>query len=114
LFKASEGYEIWSTKTWRRERVLDAPDFSNIHAQAVFHPARPLLVGGCSPGRICVWSTEDWRLLGILENPNQLPVQRLSFDGSGNKLHFGSAAGIFATWDFQKLSDGLRDQGIDW
>jgi eukaryotic-like serine/threonine-protein kinase len=114
LFKASEGYEIWSTKTWRRARVLDAPDFSNLLAQAIFHPTRPLLVGGCSLGRICVWSTDDWRLLGILENPNQLPVQRLSFDASGDKLHLGSAAGVFATWDFQKLSDGLSAQGLDW
>jgi WD40 repeat protein len=114
LFKASEGYEIWSTVTWRRARILEAPDFSSVLAQAVFHPTRPLLVGGCSLGRICVWSTDDWQLRGILENPNQLPVQRLSFDASGKKLHFGSAAGIFATWDFEKLSEGLRDQGLDW
>jgi WD40 repeat protein len=114
LFKASEGYEIWSTATWRRARVLEAPDFSSLLAQAVFHPTRPLLIGGCSQGRICVWSTDDWQLRGILENPNQLPVQRLSFDASGKKLHFGSAAGVFATWDFEKLSEGLRDQGLDW
>jgi WD40 repeat protein len=114
LFSANGGYEIWSTENWRRIRKLDAPDFSLLAAYSVFHPTKPMLVGGCSLGRICIWSTNDWKLLGILENPNQLPVQRLSFDASGNKLHLGSAAGVFATWDFEKLSKGLKEQGMDW
>ena len=114
LLTASEGYEVWSTSNWRRAHVLNAPDFSNQNTQAIFHPSKPLLIAGGSLGRIFIWSTRNWELIGVLENPNQLPVRRLSFDAPGRKLHFASKSGVFATWDFERLSEGLRTQGLDW
>jgi WD40 repeat protein len=114
LFVAAGGYEIWSTKTWKRIRTLDAPDFSSLAAQGAFHPARPLFAAGGSLGRIGLWSTKDWSLLAMMENPNQLPVERIGFDAAGNRLHFGSQAGIFATWDFAVLEQELNARGLGW
>ena len=94
--------------------MLNAPDFSNQNTQAIFHPSKPLLIAGGSLGRIFIWSTRNWELIGVLENPNQLSIQRMSFDATGRKLHFASKAGVFATWDFERLSEGLRTQGLDW
>jgi hypothetical protein len=38
----------------------------------------------------------------------------MSFDASGAKLHFGSMAGIFATWDFNLLENELTSRGLGW
>jgi hypothetical protein len=62
---ASDHYEIWSTETWKCEHVLNAPDFSGMEAQSAFHPRKPILAAGCGLGRIGLWSTNDWRLLGV-------------------------------------------------
>jgi len=35
----------------------------------------------------------------------------MSFDANGTKLHFGSMAGTFATWDFDFLEGELRNVG---
>jgi WD40 repeat protein len=114
LLVASDRYEIWSTETWKCQFVLDAPDFSSMAAQAAFHPRKPILAAGCNLGRIGLWSTNDWHLLGVLENPSQIPVRRMSFDANGTKLHFGSMAGIFATWDFDLLDLELTKRGLGW
>jgi len=105
---------IWSTETWKCEHVLNAPDFSGMEAQSAFHPRKPILAAGCGLGRIGLWSTNDWRLLGVLENPSGIPVRRMSFDASGAKLHFGSMAGIFATWDFDLLDRELTSRELGW
>jgi WD40 repeat protein len=114
LLVASDRYEIWSTETWKCQFVLDAPDFSGMAAQAAFHPRKPILAAGRNLGRIGLWSTNDWHLLGVLENPSQIPVRRMSFDANGTKLHFGSMAGIFATWDFDLLDQELTKRGLGW
>jgi WD40 repeat protein len=114
LVASDRCYEIWSTETWKCERVLDAPDFSNVAAQAAFHPKKPLLAAACGAGHIGLWSTNDWKLLGVLENPSEIPVRRMSFDGNGKKLRFGSMAGIFATWDFDLLEQELAKRGLGW
>jgi WD40 repeat protein len=114
LLVATDRYEIWSTETWKCEHLLIAPGFSGVTAQAVFHPRKPIVATGCSLGRIALWSTNDWRLLGILETPSQIPVRRMSFDAIGAKLHFGSMAGIFATWDFDLLENELTRRGLGW
>jgi eukaryotic-like serine/threonine-protein kinase len=114
LLVASERYEIWSTETWKCEFVLNAPGFSGVAAQAAFHPRKPILAAGCNLGRIGLWSTNDWRLLGVLENPSEIPVRRMTFDASGGKLHFGSMAGIFATWDFDLLEQEVTSRGLAW
>jgi eukaryotic-like serine/threonine-protein kinase len=114
LYVAAEGYEIWSTRTWQRIITLDAPDFSNLTAQGAFHPTRPLFAAGCGLGRIALWSTKDWSLLALIENPSQMPVDRLGFDAGGRRLHFGSQAGIFATWDFDRLERELNARGLGW
>jgi eukaryotic-like serine/threonine-protein kinase len=114
LLVACNRFEIWSTATWKCERVLDTVGFSNFAAQAAFHPQKPLLVAACSVGRIGVWSTRDWQLLGTLENPSEMPVRRMSFDAKGAKLRFGSMAGIFATWDFDMLEQELAKRGLGW
>jgi WD40 repeat protein/predicted Ser/Thr protein kinase len=114
LLVATDRYEIWSTENWRRQVVLDAPGFSGLAAQAAFHPRKPILAAGCNLGRIGLWSTNDWRLVGVLENPSEIPVRRMSFDASGAKLHFGSMAGIFATWDFNLLENELTSRGLGW
>jgi WD40 repeat protein len=114
LLVASDRYEIWSTETWKCEFVLSAPGFSSMADQAVFHPRKPLLAAALSLGRIGLWSTNDWRLLGVLENPGEIPVRRMSFDGNGTKLHFGSMAGIFATWDFDRFDRELGERGLGW
>jgi eukaryotic-like serine/threonine-protein kinase len=114
LFVAAEGYEIWSANSWKRIRKLEAPDFTSLAAQGAFHPARPLFAAGCSFGRIGLWSTKDWSLLALIENPNQQPVERIGFDAGGHRLHFGSQAGIFATWDFDLLERELNARGLGW
>lgn len=114
LFVAADRFEIWSTASWKCEAILDAPPSSVMDAQAVFHPTKPILAASCRLGRIGLWSTKDWRMLGILENPSEIPVRRMSFDGTGSKLHFGSMAGIFATWDFDLLERELARQQLAW
>jgi WD40 repeat protein/predicted Ser/Thr protein kinase len=114
LLVAADRYEIWSTTKWKCEFVLEAPGYSSLTAHAAFHPRKPLLAAGCSQGRIGLWSTNDWQLLGVLENPNELPVRRMSFDGNGSKLHFGSIAGIFATWDLDLLEQELKRCSLEW
>jgi WD40 repeat protein len=114
LLVASDRYEIWSTESWKCQVVLDAPSYSGIAAQAAFHPRKPILAAGCNLGRIGLWSTIDWRLVGVLENPSEIPVRRMCFDASGAKLHFGSMAGIFATWDFALLEKELTGRGLGW
>jgi WD40 repeat protein len=114
LFVAADRFEIWSTATWKCEAFLDAPTSSILDAQAVFHPREPILAVSCRMGRIGLWSTNDWHLLGVLENPSEIPVRRMSFDASGAKLHFGSMAGIFATWDFYLLERELTNRGLGW
>jgi WD40 repeat protein len=113
LLVAAERYEVWSTETWKREHVLSVPGFSSVAAQAAFHPKEPLLAAACSLGRIGVWSTKNWELLGILENPSEIPVRRMSFDANGSKLYFGSMAGIFGTWDFAMLRKELSNRGLE-
>jgi hypothetical protein len=73
-----------------------------------------MLAAACSVGHIGLWSTNDWKLLGVLENPSEIPVRGMSFDGSGKKLRFGSMAGIFATWDFDFLEQELAKRGLSW
>jgi eukaryotic-like serine/threonine-protein kinase len=114
LLVASDHYEILSTETWKCESVLNAPGLSGMAAQAVFHPRRPILAAGCGRGRIGLWSTNDWHLLGVLENPSEIPVRRMRFDTNGTKLHFGSMAGIFATWNFAMLDQELTKRGLGW
>jgi WD40 repeat protein len=114
LLVASEDYEIWSTNTWKCEFVLKAPSFLSLASQAAFHPKKPILAIAFSLGRIGLWSTTDWHLLGVLENPSEIPVRRMSFDANGTKLHFGSMAGTFATWDFDLLELELTKRGLGW
>jgi serine/threonine protein kinase/WD40 repeat protein len=114
LLVAFDHYEIWSTETWKCERILDSAGFSELAAEAAFHPKKPLLAAACSVGRIGIWSTNDWHLLGVLENPSEIPVRRMSFDANGTKLRFGSMAGIFATWDFTLLEEELTKRGLGW
>jgi WD40 repeat protein/predicted Ser/Thr protein kinase len=114
LFVLRDGYEIWSTNTWSRMVVLNTFDFGAPFIHVEFHPTEPLLVAGGSLGRIGIWSTKSWQLVGILENPNQLPVRRMKFEKNGRKLHFGSMAGIFATWDFEYLKNELAKRSLSW
>jgi WD40 repeat protein/predicted Ser/Thr protein kinase len=114
LLVARKSYEIWSTKTWQREHVLAPPDFSNVSCKTTFHPRKPLLATASPLGRICLWSTDHWKLLGTLENPNELPVRRMTFDGRGAQLQFGSSAGIFGIWDFQRLEEELKQRQLAW
>jgi hypothetical protein len=114
LFIAADGLEIWSAKTWKRECVLGRPEIASLAAQGAFHPSKPLFAAGCSLGRIGLWSTSDWSLLAMIENPNQLPVERIGFDGGGHRLYFGSQAGIFATWDFDVLERELAARALGW
>jgi WD40 repeat protein len=114
LFVACDRFEIWSTATWKCEAVLDGPGFSVFGTQAAFHPRKPILAVDCNLGRIALWSTNDWKLLGVLENPSGIPVRRMAFDAGGSKLHFGSMAGIFATWDFDVLEKELTKRELSW
>jgi hypothetical protein len=41
-------------------------------------------------------------------------VERIGFDAGGHRLHFGSQAGIFATWDFAVLERELNARGLGW
>jgi hypothetical protein len=38
----------------------------------------------------------------------------MSFEANGTKLHFGSMAGTFATWDFGFLEKELTKRGLGW
>jgi WD40 repeat protein len=113
LLVAADRYEIWSTETWKCEFILSVPGFSSVAGQAAFHPQKPLLAAVCSLGRIGLWSTNDWKLIGVLENPSEIPVRRMSFNATGSKLHFGSMAGIFATWDIDRLDRELTQRGLE-
>lgn len=114
LFVLRGNYEIWSTKTWRRKRVLNTENFGAPFMYATFHPIKPLLVAGGSLGRIGIWSTKTWELIGVLENPNQTPVRRMRFESGGKRLHFGSMGGVFATWDFDYLERELTQRSLSW
>jgi WD40 repeat protein len=74
LFVASDGYEIWSTSTWKCEFVLNASFFLSSASQAAFHPKKRILATAFGLGRIGLWSTTDWYLLGVLESPGETPV----------------------------------------
>lgn len=89
---------LWDIKAGKADTVLAFTDGSPYSVQFAPHGT---LITGCSNGKIKLWSTSTWALLGEFQAGSSL--QFLTVDPAGQKLLTADGSGTVYLWDLANL-----------